>query len=289
MKRIGIDLGGTKTEGVLLDKYNNEISRLRVETQQSKGYKHVLNVISDLIKNLEPSQDEYTIGIGTPGFCDRDGFIRNSGLQCINNRTLINDLEKMTGHKISTDNDANCFALAEALLGAGRDSGVVFGIILGTGCGGGLIINGKVRHGIQNIAGEIGHTVLHPGGIPCFCGKNGCAERYVSGTGVEERHHDKTGTHLSFKEIMNLYYKGDVVATETIMKFFDDFGIMVANLVNILDPDCVVLGGGVSNFEDLYTLGAESALKYIFKDEPVLNLVKNKHGDSAGVLGAALL
>ncbi len=291
MFKIGIDLGGTKVEGVVLDEQGHIIERKRVATQQQLGYDHIVLVVADLYKSLRSSinNQEHQIGIGTPGYTDQHGLIKNSSLLCLNDRALIGDFERLTGRKPATDNDANCFAVAEALLGAGKGKDVVFGVIMGTGCGGGIVVNKRLIRGHQYLGGEIGHAVLHPGGIDCFCGKKGCIERYISGTGIEEQYAEKTGLKKRLETIVDDYRKGEEDATEVINQFLEDFGIAMSTLINILDPDLIVLGGGVSNIEELYTIGIEKVKKNVFKEDPEILIARNIHGDSAGVIGAALL
>ncbi len=208
---------------------------------------------------------------------------------CLNKQPLIGDFERLTGSSPAKDNDANCFAVAEALLGAGKGKEVVFGVIMGTGCGGGIVVNKSLIRGHQYLGGEIGLAILHPGGRACFCGKKGCIERYVSGTGIEEGYREKAGIRKSLQDIVDDYRKGEKIASEIMGLFFEDFGMAMSTLINILDPDVIVLGGGVSNIEELYTIGIEKIRKNVFKEDPEILISKNMHGDSAGVIGAALL
>jgi len=291
MLKIGIDLGGTKTEAVILDDKGAILERKRVATEQEQGYDHVVEVVADLYTSMCTSMNgtEHQLGIGTPGYTDHLGLIKNSSLLCLNDKPLIADFEKLTGKKPKTENDANCFAIAEALLGAGQGMHIVFGVIIGTGCGGGIVVNGNLIRGHQYLGGEIGHAVLHPGGRDCFCGKKGCIERYISGNGIEEGYHEKTGVKRILQDIVDDYRAGNTTATEIMNKFFEDFGMAMSTLINILDPDQIVLGGGVSNIDELYTIGIEKVRKNVFKEDPEIRIVKNMHGDSAGVIGAALL
>ena len=291
MYRIGIDLGGTKTEGILLDNNLHQINRLRMPTRQEEGYSQVVETIVNITKKFveQTGNDEYVFGIGTPGYTGNDGKIRNSSLQCINGNSLVMDLENELGITVYTVNDANCFALSEAIMGAGKGEEVVFGVILGTGCGGGLVVNGQVWKGPRFLGGEIGHTTLHPGGVPCFCGKRGCVERYISGTGVEEQHLERFGEQKALPDIVAAYREGDQQAKETMDAFFDDFGIAMANLMNMVDPGKIVLGGGVSNIKEVYTTGLERVKNHVFGHVDKVPVVKNENGDSAGVFGAALL
>jgi fructokinase len=199
------------------------------------------------------------------------------------------DLEKLLGRKIEIQNDANCFAMAEALLGAGRGKKLVFGIIMGTGCGGGIVHKGEVLNGAQAIAGEWGHMSIDPHGPLCFCGKKGCVETFISGGGLENLYEKKHGVRRPLKEIERDFFSGEARAVGFMQEFFDHFGRALANLIDILDPDIVVIGGGVSNFPAIYSEGIAAVRKYVFTDELETLIVKNQLGDSAGVLGAALV
>ncbi|MEN8202663.1 MAG: ROK family protein [Bacteroidota bacterium] len=291
MLKIGIDLGGTKTEAVILNDRGAILDRKRVDTGQEKGYDHVVRVVVDLYRTMANGIDnrEHTVGIGTPGYTNGKGLIKNSSLLCLNHMPLIGDFEHLTGTKTRTENDANCFAVAEALLGAGKGKDTVFGLIMGTGCGGGIVVNKRLIRGHQHIGGEIGHAILYPGGRECFCGKKGCIERYISGSGIEKGYKEKTGVKKRLQDIVNEYREGTEAATEVMEHFFEDFGMAMSTLINILDPDLIVLGGGVSNISEIYSKGIEKVRKNVFKEDPDVVIVKNMHGDSAGVIGAALL
>lgn len=292
MFRIGIDLGGTKIEGIILDENGAELFRKRIETEQEHGYAHILNRIkslhTDLAANINGS--DHTIGIGTPGAISRrTGLLKNSNTVCLNGQPLKNDLESLLGRKLEIQNDANCFAMAEALYGAGKGKNLVFGVIMGTGCGGGIVYKGEVITGPQAIAGEWGHMSINSAGPPCYCGQRGCVETYISGGGAEARYAEQFGKKRSFVEIEQAYYRGEDQATEFMKIFFRNFGRSLANLIDILDPDVVVLGGGVSNFKALYTEGIAEVAKHVFSDSLETPVVINQLGDSAGVIGAALI
>lgn len=291
MLKIGIDLGGTKTEAVILDEQGKLIKRNRLASDQDRGYEHIVEVVADLYLSMRDhiQNAEHQLGIGTPGYTNLNGVIKNSSLLCLNDKPLIGDVERLTGIKPETENDANCFAVAEALLGAGKGENVVFGVIMGTGCGGGYVVNNKLIRGHQHLGGEIGHAVLHPGGRECFCGNRGCIERYISGSGIEEGYLEKAGVKKRLQDIVADYRKGEEVATEILEQFFDDFGLAMSTLINILDPDVIILGGGVSNIDEIYSTGIEKVRKNVFKEDPEVRIAKNMHGDSAGVIGAALL
>ena len=292
MFRIGIDLGGTKIEGIVLDAQGKELFRKRVETQQEKGYAHILNRIKGLYDELAAGFQgaPHTFGIGTPGAVSpRTGFLKNSNTVCMNGQPLKADLERVLGRKIEIQNDANCFAMAESLHGAGRGKKLVFGVIMGTGCGGGIVHKGEVITGPQTIAGEWGHMSIAPDGPLCYCGQRGCVETYISGGGLEARYAEQFGKKRPFKEIAKNYYAGELKAVEFMKVFFRHFGRSLANLIDVLDPDVVVLGGGVSNFDALYTEGVAEVAKYVFSDRLETPIVKYQLGDSAGVIGAALI
>ena len=292
MYRIGIDLGGTKIEGVVLDADGKEIFRKRIATEREGGYQHILNRIKSVHDELVatvPNQPA-TFGIGTPGaISPRTGLLKNSNTVCMNGQPVKTDLEKLLGRNIEIQNDANCFAMAEALLGAGRGKNLVFGVIMGTGCGGGIVYKGEVFTGAQAIAGEWGHMSIDPNGPLCYCGKQGCVETFISGGGLENRYAEKYGVRKSLKEVEAAYFAGEPQAVEFMAEFFDRFGRALANLIDILDPDLVVLGGGVSNFKAVYTEGVAAVRRYVFNDELATPIVKNHLGDSAGVFGAALV
>jgi fructokinase len=289
--RIGIDLGGTKIEGVVLDPAGREIFRKRILTEREGGYQHILHrikLVHDALVSAAPGPT--TFGIGTPGaISPRTGLLKNSNTVCMNGQPVKADLEKLLGRKIEIQNDANCFAMAEALLGAGRGKNLVFGVIMGTGCGGGIVHKGEVLTGVQGIAGEWGHMSIDPHGPLCYCGKKGCVETFISGGGLENRYAEKFGVRKSLKDVEAAYFAGEPQAVEFMQEFFNRFGRAMANLIDILDPDVVVLGGGVSNFKAVYTEGVAAVRKYVFNDELETPIVKNQLGDSAGVFGAALV
>ena len=207
----------------------------------------------------------------------------------MNGQPLKSDLERILGRKIEIQNDANCFAMAEALFGAGKGRKLVFGVIMGTGCGGGIVHQGEVITGPQGIAGEWGHMSIAPDGPLCYCGQRGCVETYISGGGLEARYAEQFGQKRPFKEITKDYYAGEPKAVGFMKIFFRNFGRSLANLIDVLDPDVVVLGGGVSNFDALYTEGVAEVAKYVFSDGFETPIVKHQLGDSAGVIGAALI
>lgn len=292
MFRTGIDLGGTKIEGIVLDDSGAEILRKRIETEQEGGYRHVLDRIASLYHDLAGAIRfaPHTFGIGTPGaISPRSGLLKNSNTVCLNGQPFKTDLQNLLKRSISIQNDANCFAMAEALHGAGRGNALVFGVIMGTGCGGGIVHKGEVIVGRQAIAGEWGHMSLAPDGPHCYCGKRGCVETYISGGGAEARYKELFGVGKPFQQIEADYYAGDTHAVEFISIFLRNFGRALANAIDVLDPDIVVLGGGVSNFPALYSHGVAEVARFVFTDAFETPIVKHQLGDSAGVVGAALI
>ena len=288
MHKIGIDLGGTKIEGILLDEKYNTIQRKRIETRQENGYDSIVQSIISLINELRAKTDEKTsVGICTPGVTGADsGLIKNSNTQCLIGMPLKNDLENVLGFEIVMENDANCFALAESVLGSAKGHDVVFGVIIGTGVGGGIVINGTLHKGRTNIAGEWGHHILHPNGNECYCGKQGCVETYISGPALEKRWFEITGKKESLQSIVQDL--SDEKAKQWKKEFLENFGTSLANVIDILDPDVIVLGGGVSNIQFLYDQGKKAVYDKVFSDSIETPILKNSLGDSAGVFGACI-
>ena len=290
--RIGVDLGGTKIEGALLDEKNRVIERKRIPTLQEQGYEAIVARIARLASELRSiANHEVTIGVGTPGtISPATEVMRNSNTQCLMGKPLKDDLEKALGQPVKIANDANCFTMAEATLGAAKNFQTVFGIIMGTGVGGGIVINGSVYHGRNFIAGEWGHSTLHPDGPTCYCGKRGCVEMYLSGTGLERQWQELTGEHKTLKQIVSTpEEKPGTVKEVWKHTFINNFGIAISNLINVLDPDAIILGGGVSNVPFLYDEGIAAVHRNVFSDTIETAILSNKLGDSAGVIGAAFL
>ncbi len=295
----GIDLGGTKIEGAVLDASEPEkvLFRSRLPTEAEKGYHHVVNQIARLVQMMEqhlgyrPRQ----IGIGTPGTLDPQSLlIKNSNSTVLNGQPLKTDLEKVLQMDVFMANDANCFALAETRMGVVRNkfpqAKVVFGVIMGTGVGGGIVVDGHVLNGLQGIAGEWGHNFLDDSGGVCYCGKIGCVEKVIAGPALESYYAHRTGTRRPLKEIQQLADEQmDVHALETLDRLTHFFGKALSVVVNILDPDVIVVGGGVGNIDVLYSAGVESLRKHVFNTRLETPVVKPLLGDSAGVFGAAFL
>lgn len=290
--RIGIDLGGTKIEGVVLDHDGNELLRKRVETRQSEGYQAILYTLVQLVGHLEAEVGKpCSVGIGTPGAISAvTGRMKNSNTHCLNGQPLLEDLQTALDRPLRIANDANCFALSEALDGAGKGYGVVFGVIMGTGVGGGIVFNGQLHSGHQHIGGEWGHNILELDGPHCYCGHKGCVETLISGPGLSADFHRHGGdSALVASDIEALATQGNVLAEAIMQRFFDRFGRAMAMVVNILDPDVIILGGGLSNVDRLYSEGRKRLVHYVFNDELITPILKNVHGDSSGVRGAAQL
>jgi fructokinase len=300
----GIDLGGTKIEGVILAKASPDSVqyRHRIETEAHVGYHHIVDRIVMLVEQMKKETGYLpdALGIGTPGTLEpAKGIMKGCNTQCLNGMPLLNDLQSRLGLPVVIANDANCFALAEAQMGIVQDVvpnfRSVFGIILGTGVGGGIVMRGNdgqafVLNGLQGIGGEWGHNVLEENGYPCFCGKQGCVEQVLSGPALQRYYQEHSGTALKLPQILERHQQGsDPIATATIERLLEKFGQALTTLVNVLDPDAIVVGGGVGNIDLLYTEGPRRATKYLFNpsfDTPVL---RPKLGDSAGVFGAAML
>jgi fructokinase len=301
----GIDLGGTKIEGVILSAPSPDavIIRKRIDTEAHKGYDHILSQqirLIDMLKaetGLRPDR----IGFSTPGTFDpARQTMKNCNTTSLNGKPMKADLARLLGVPIELANDANCFALAEATMGivpdVAPDYQSVFGVIMGTGVGGGVVIRGKdgnpfVLNGLQGIGGEWGHNILEENGYPCYCGKRGCNEQVISGPALQRYYHQVSGEERTMKDIMERYYAGDdLFASQTVNRLLEYFGRAISVIVNILDPDVIVLGGGVGNVDLLYTEGVERAKKYVFNSgELSTKFLKPKLGDSAGVFGAAML
>jgi fructokinase len=290
-RRLGIDLGGTKIEGVVLAEDGTEIARRRVATERERGYEHILARIADVAGELRALVPEcHRIGIGTPGSLSaRDGTLKNSNTTCLNGRPLRDDLARRLGIEVVLENDANCFALAEVQAGAARGARVAFGVILGTGVGGGIVVDGRVWTGPQHVAGEWGHHRIADDGPPCYCGQRGCVETFLSGPALERAYVAAGGTQCDAAEVARRAGQDDVRAASILERYVDRFGRALANVVNILDPDVIVLGGGLSNLEVLYGRGIAAVRRYVFNDELRTRVVRNALGDAAGVLGAAHL
>ena len=296
----GVDLGGTKIECAVLDRQDptRVIIRRRIDTEASKGYTHILQQVKRLVDEVanDLGQQPAQVGFATPGVLDpRTQTMKNCNTVCMNGQAMASDLAATLGCEVSLANDANCFALAETHLGAVLDvhpgAEIVFGVIMGTGVGGGLGAHGKVGKGDHGIGGEWGHNILEEGGDPCYCGKSGCVEHVISGPALELYYLRQSGQSMRMPQIMEAYFAGnDSVARATVERLLENFGRAISTLINVIDPEVIVIGGGVGNIDLLYTEGYERIKKYIFNSGEVNTpIVKPKLGDSAGVFGAAML
>ena len=282
--RIGVDLGGTKIEALALDAAGREVFRKRVLTPRG-DYPATLDAVVALVKEIGTG----TVGIGIPGALSRvTGLVKNANSTWLIGRPLKHDLERALGREVRMENDANCFALSEATDGAGAGARVVFGVILGTGVGAGIVVDGRLLIGRNAIAGEWGHNPLPlPAAIDlplpaCYCGRSGCIETYLSGPGLEREHELLTKQQRSAREIA-------ASDGEAMNRYIQRLARALASVVNLLDPDVIVLGGGMSNIERLYTEVPRWWGRYVFSDQVATRLVRNVHGDSSGVRGAAWL
>lgn len=293
--RIGIDLGGTKIEGIALLE-GRELARHRVTTPQS-GYEETVRAIVDMVRWLERETGRKgSIGIGTPGaISPATGLIKNANSTRLIGHPLDRDLQQALKRPVRIANDANCFAVSEATDGSGAGASVVFGVILGTGCGGGVVVNGHVLTGVNAIAGEWGHNPLpapHDDERPghrCYCGRFGCIETFISGTGLSWDYERVAGQHLAAEQIVARAGQGDPPCRASLDRYIDRLARSLGSIINVLDPDVIVLGGGMSNCRELYEKVPAVWTPYIFSDYVATRLLPPAHGDSSGVRGAAWL
>ena len=292
----GVDLGGTKTEGVIVDtsRPDRPIARLRTPTESEQGYDHVVSRVQWVVEQLENASGlgrPPLIGIGTPGTVEPStGVMKNSNTVCLNGRPLARDITVTLGVRVRMANDANCFALAEATLGAARGRDVVVGLILGTGVGSGIVVRGHLLDGLHGIAGEWGHNPICGESTPCYCGRVGCVETVISGPALERFYRERSGKRARLTEIARQATAADPDAAETLGRLTSKFGEAIAAVINTLDPDAIVIGGGVGNIDRLYEPETRSAiLRHLFNPELRTELLRPTLGDSAGVFGAALL
>lgn len=294
--RIGIDLGGTKIEIIALDRDNQQIYQKRVSTPQG-DYQATLTCIQTLICDLENNLNKKaTIGIGTPGaISQKTGRLKNANSICLNNQPFKQDLEAKLHRPIRLSNDANCFALSEACDGAAIDNQNVFGVIVGTGTGAGIVINQQIIQGANQIAGEWGHNPLpwpkdsELTTTSCYCGKQGCIETFLSGPGMQQDYFRATQKNMNSDAIVIAAEQGDREAEQCMRRYEDRMARSLAHVINILDPEIIVLGGGLSNIKRLYINVPKRWSRYVFSDQVVTKLVPAKFGDASGVRGAARL
>jgi len=283
MLRIGVDLGGTKIEALALDDAGREVFRKRVPTPPD-DYQAAIDAIASLVAEV----GDGTVGIGMPGALSQvTGAVKNSNSTCLNGKPFKQDIERALGREVRLENDANCFALSEAVDGAGKGAQVVFGVILGTGVGGGIVVDRKIIRGANAIGGEWGHNSLplpNENDLPlptCYCGRKGCIEAYLSGPSLSRDHEKATGKRLPTEQV--------VLHEETMGRYVERLARALGSVINVLDPDVIVLGGGMSNVDRLYTEVPRLWGRYVFSDRVVTRLARPVHGGSSGVRGAAWL
>jgi len=294
--RLGIDLGGSKIEAIVLDAEGAERFRRRVATPQNQ-YDATLDAIADLVRRADAAVGvPASVGFGTPGAISAaTGRIKNANSTCLNGRALREDLEAKLGRPVRIANDANCFALSEAIDGSAAGASVVFGVILGTGVGGGIVVDGRIIVGANAIAGEWGHNrlpVMSTDELPgpaCYCGRQGCVETYLSGPGFARDFHERTGRPIDARQIVAGALQGDTDCRAALDRYEEKLARALANVINILDPDLIVLGGGMSNIDELYERVPVLWQPHVFSDSIRTRLLRNRHGDSSGVRGAAWL
>ena len=292
MYRVGIDLGGTKIEGILLGPNGDLLEKTRVPTSAECGYNHIISSISDIYRRMIDciAGAPCVLGVSTPGRPDpHSHLLQYSNISIMNGKPFALDLAAQTGSIPTIENDANCFALAEARFGAGKGHRVVVGIVIGTGCGGGIVYDGRLHAGLQHNAGEWGHVPLVPDGPQCQCGKSGCVEQYVSGSAISNHYAQLFGERLSAEAIAVLARTGDAKALHVMEWFLVNFGKAVAVMLTLLDPDVVVVGGGLSNIPEIYSSGRYWVRKNMIRQVLVTPIVRNQLGDAAGAFGAAMI
>lgn len=293
--RVGIDLGGTKIEGVVLDERGVELARRRVPTPAG-DYVAIISAIAELVRELSGDEADSPVGVGTPGAISPfDGQMKNSNTVVLNGRPFDRDLERSLNRPVIMANDADCFALSEAIDGAAAGAEVVFGVILGTGVGGGVVVDGTVRTGPNRVGGEWGHNPLpwprpeELAGPECYCGKRGCIETWLAGPSLAADDDRTTGASRSAPAVVEAARKGEAGARKSLERYVHRLARSLAAVINVLDPDTIVLGGGMSNVDELYRDVPELWGRFVFGGEVATRLMRNQHGDSSGVRGAAML
>ncbi|MFP4387793.1 MAG: ROK family protein [Desulfococcaceae bacterium] len=298
--KIGVDLGGTKAEVILLDPSDRERYRNRARTPRDEDYESVVRTLRDAIQaaagaipegdRKEADEAGTTVGMGIPGMIHRSsGRVFTPNLSMLNDRRLGEDLSRALGMSVRLDNDANCFLRAECRNGAGRGFGVVFGVVLGTGCGGALSVHGNIWSGANGFAGEWGHISIDPDGPRCGCGKRGCIETRIGGAGVERTFRRRFGREASMEEIVTGFRAGESDAVAVFEQFLEDFGRSLGGMISVFDPDAVVVGGGLSAIPELYNAGAERVRAWAYRSDARTPILQAELGDAAGVFGAAWL
>ena len=276
----------------MLDDQRNELVRLRVQTDVAEGYRPVVNRIAQMYASLNSAiqNKPHTLGICTPGTVSNNtGLLKNSNATQLNGFPLKNDLGRLLKRPFALENDANCFALAEATFGAAKGYKNVFGLVMGTGVGAGIVVNGTLLNGRNRVAGEWGHMSIDPQGPICFCGRNGCVERYISGKALEESYYQLSGRRQPLEAIVQSAQAGESCALLVMEAFLDKFADAVANVVAVLDPDVIVVGGGLASIDYIFTEGRERLMRIVFGNAFDTPIVRNILGNTAGVIGAAII
>jgi fructokinase len=294
--RIGIDLGGTKIEALALDRDGQELVRHRIDTPR-EDYPATIRAMAGLVRRIEQETGTTaTVGAGIPGtISSQTGLVKNANSTWLNGQPLARDLSAELAREVRVANDANCLAVSEATDGAAAGARLVFGVILGTGCGGGLAIHGTIHNGPNGVAGEWGHNPLpwptpqEQPGPACYCGKHGCIETWVSGTGLARDFHEVTGRSLTAREIVSGLEAGDLDSVHAVERFEDRLARGLAHVINVLDPDVLVFGGGLSKVDRIYREVSAKLPRYVFGGEVTTPLLPARYGDSSGVRGAAWL
>lgn len=293
--KMGIDLGGSKTEVIILDPDQQPVYRERVVTPVG-SYAEILTLLTDLVNGVQAEfRFDMSIGVGIPGAISPvSGLLRNSNTVCMNGQPFLSDLQDRLQREVRIENDANCFTLSEALGGAGRNCGLVFGVIIGTGTGGGLVIDGKLVNGPHSISGEWGHNPLpwlrSEDGVPgCYCGKTACIETFLSGPGFTHNYQARSGNTVTSEDIVAAAVAGDLSCRNMLDLYHDQMARALAHVINILDPQAIVLGGGMSNIDTIYSEVPKLLCNYVFSDFVATPILPAERGDASGVYGAALL
>ncbi len=288
---VGIDLGGTKIEIAAINGTPEKILyRERIDTERDKGYDHILKQIRKLYLDCKKAlNSDFKLGVAIPGSINSDGKVQNANLSHLNGKPLQQDLAKLLETEIFCSNDANCFILSEARFGAARGYNNALGLIMGTGFGAGIILDGKLVVGANGLAGELGHFPIELYGDQCWCGNHGCTELFLSGTGLEKLYFAHNQSKLSSQKIYQAYQDGAGGAVYVVNQFLDYYARAIANFYAALDPEVIVIGGGLSNLPILYDQGIRRVAEQMFSKSRSINIVPNTHGDSSGVFGAALL
>ena len=294
--RVGVDLGGTKIEFVALDRDGTELHHYRIATPRH-DYEATVRAVADGVKQIEHTlQRSASVGVGIPGSISGiTGLVKNANSTWLNGKPFDKDLGRALGREVRCANDANCLAVSEATDGAGAGMHVVFAVILGTGCGGGIAVDGHLHKGLNGVAGEWGHNTLPSmradefPGSPCYCGKNGCVETWVSGTGLEKDYERATNLSLRGPEIIARSTAGETAALAALDRFEERLTRALAGVINLLDPDVIVLGGGLSKIPRIYKNVSARLKEYVFGREAFTPVLPARHGDASGVRGAAWL